>query len=228
MDYLKIVSLRPIQPCSALINNQVPSYSSLRSSQRRFDFGPKDHGQFMSFIGLSYAMSQGFIAKRVVAFSNGDSTTVLIICSLFLVRFSELQSDELPSPSPFLTPSNLICDSLRSSQGCGRLVAYRASSLYTVYVTFFFIIASLGTSNTVLTEAATRVSSDDAGGVFGALTAVESLAGMVGPVLGGYLSNAGEEVPIAFVVLVYLACACWVKVRFEAHFGGDTKKVKAA
>ena len=128
--------------------------------------------------------------------SRGDSTTVLVVCSLFL--------------------------------GCGRLVAYRASSLYTVYATFFFIISSLGTSNTVLTEAATRVSDEDAGGVFGALTAVEAAAGMVGPVLGGYLAGLGEEVPIGFVVLVYFLCACWVKARFENHFGilAEAKKMK--
>lgn len=164
------------------------------SLKRRFDFGPKDHGRFMSFIGLSYAASQGFIAKRVVSFSRGDSTTVLVVCSLFL--------------------------------GCGRLVAYRASSLYTVYATFFFIISSLGTSNTVLTEAATRVSDEDAGGVFGALTAVEAAAGMFGPVLGGYLAGLGEEVPIGFVVLIYLLCAFWVKARFESHFGRLAPKKK--
>ena len=27
--------------------------------KRKLDFGPREHGQFMSFIGLSYALSQG-------------------------------------------------------------------------------------------------------------------------------------------------------------------------
>jgi len=37
------------------------------SLRRRFNFGPKEHGIFMAFIGFSYAISQGFLAKYVIA-----------------------------------------------------------------------------------------------------------------------------------------------------------------
>ncbi len=38
------------------------------SIKARFDFGPKDHAQFMGLIGLTYALSQGFIAKPLVRY----------------------------------------------------------------------------------------------------------------------------------------------------------------
>jgi len=36
------------------------------SLKKRFQFTPTDHGRFMSFVGLTYALSQGFIAKWIV------------------------------------------------------------------------------------------------------------------------------------------------------------------
>ena len=36
------------------------------SIKTRFDFAPKDHAQFMGLIGLTYALSQGLIAKPLI------------------------------------------------------------------------------------------------------------------------------------------------------------------
>lgn len=156
------------------------------SLKKRFDFGPKDHGRFMSFIGLSYALSQGVIAKKIVRAANGNTTAVLAACALCL--------------------------------GCGRVIAYFTQSLAVVYCTFFFIICSLGCSNTIITAAVTKLSkSSEVGGVFGFLESVESLSGMVGPVLGGYLSSNFEYGPITFVVAVYLFVFFWIITQFKYH-----------
>ncbi|GMH71722.1 hypothetical protein TL16_g13215, partial [Triparma laevis f. inornata] len=170
------------------------------SLKRRFDFGPKDHGRFMSFIGLSYALSQGFIAKKIVRAANNNTTLVLAACALCL--------------------------------GCGRMIAYFTQSLIVVYCTFFFIICSLGCSNTIITAAVTKLSkSSEVGGVFGFLESVESLSGMVGPVLGGYLSSNFEYGSILFVVVVYLFVFVWILTQFKLHVAvladdAETKKKK--
>ena len=50
--------------------------------KRKFDFGPREHGQFMSFIGLSYTLSQGYLVKRVVGVCLTDPKhrpTILLV-----------------------------------------------------------------------------------------------------------------------------------------------------
>jgi len=49
------------------------------SLKSRFNFGPSDHARFMSFIGISYAFSQGFLAKRLVQFWGSDGKVYLIM-----------------------------------------------------------------------------------------------------------------------------------------------------
>jgi len=36
------------------------------SLKRRFNFGPKQHGKFMAFVGFAYAIAQGYVAKQVI------------------------------------------------------------------------------------------------------------------------------------------------------------------
>jgi MFS family permease len=52
------------------------------SLKSRFNFGPSDHARFMSFIGISYAFSQGFLAKRLVQFwgSDGKVSHYVLLC----------------------------------------------------------------------------------------------------------------------------------------------------
>lgn len=147
------------------------------SLKERFDFGPADHGKFMSFVGLTYAMSQGFVAK-------------------FLLRQFGSKT-----PASRVRVVMACCVSL----GMGRCVAFHTTSLVTVYIMFAFIVTSLGVVNTVLTADTSHLaSSDEIGGLFGILAAVESGAGMVGPVLGGALSYIDPiKAPLAAVVLLY-------------------------
>lgn len=55
------------------------------SLRRRFNFGPKEHGIFMAFIGFSYAVAQGFLAKYVITavrrrLSNTHKYLLMMCC----------------------------------------------------------------------------------------------------------------------------------------------------
>lgn len=129
------------------------------SLKTRFQFGPSDYGKFFSFIGLGFALSQGFLAGRLVRWF-GPKRRVLLI--------------------------QLCCVSL----GLGRWFAFQTQSLRAVYFLFSFIITALGVMNTIITADTSKIaSSDEIGGLVGLLDAVQSAAGMVGPMIGGILGQ---------------------------------------
>lgn len=55
----------------------------MASLKTRFDFSPFQYGLLMSWIGLIYAISQGFIAKRMILLLNND-TLLLLYCSVVM------------------------------------------------------------------------------------------------------------------------------------------------
>jgi hypothetical protein len=148
------------------------------SLKQRFDFGPSDHGKFMSFIGLTYALSQGFMAKFLLQRLGGNT-----------------------SPKHRVRMILGACFTL----GVGRYVAFQTESLLLVYIIFGMIIMALGLVNTVLTADTSHLaSSDEIGSLFGILAAVESASGMVGPILGGSLAYIHPvRAPMAAVVGLY-------------------------
>jgi len=145
------------------------------SLKRRFDFGPKDHGFFMSFIGLTYALAQGVVAKRVV---------------------------RPLSPKGRIRVIQLCCIAL----GAGRYFAFHTQSLPVVYCVFASIITALGVLNTILTaDTASLASPDEVGGLYGVLESVESVAGILGPIVGGSLAIIEPiRAPLAAVVFLYV------------------------
>uniref|UniRef100_A0A7S2ELQ3 Major facilitator superfamily (MFS) profile domain-containing protein n=1 Tax=Trieres chinensis TaxID=1514140 RepID=A0A7S2ELQ3_TRICV len=172
------------------------------SLKKRFDFGPSDHGKFMSFIGLTYALSQGLVAKKVVGLfgqTARDRVRLIQLCCLFL--------------------------------GAGRYFAFHTTSLASVYVMFAFVISSLGVLNTVLTADVSVIApSGEVGGLFGVLEAVESIAGMIGPMLGGALALVDPvSAPLLAVVGFYLIVFALTTLGYEryvlsGHAGDGVKK----
>uniref|UniRef100_A0A7S4T497 Major facilitator superfamily (MFS) profile domain-containing protein n=1 Tax=Ditylum brightwellii TaxID=49249 RepID=A0A7S4T497_9STRA len=158
------------------------------SLRNRFQFGPSDHGKFMSFIGLSYALSQGVVAKSVVLYTgNSPSARVRIVSCCCIIL------------------------------GLGRYVAFQTQSLFCVYVTFGFIITALGVINTILTADTSGIApSNEMGGLYGALEAVESAAGMIGPIVGGSLAYIDPvNAPLLAVVGLYLVIFALVQWGYE-------------
>ena len=147
------------------------------SLKSRFNFGPADHGKFMSFIGLTYALSQGFVARYILAKFGAnqprDRVRVLLVSCVAL--------------------------------GAGRYVAFHTSSIAVVYCMFACIVTGLGVVNTVLAADTSQLaSSREIVSVIGILAAVENGAGMLGPVLGGVLSYVHPiRAPLLAVVGLY-------------------------
>ena len=54
------------------------------SIKRRFDFQPADHAKFMGLIGLTYALSQGLVAKPMIRRAGKDPTKLLMLCIVVL------------------------------------------------------------------------------------------------------------------------------------------------
>lgn len=87
----------------------------------------------------------------------------------------------------------------------GRVFAMLTTSLVTVYAIMAFVIVALGVMNTAMSSACSHLAGvDQVGGLFGIMEAVESLAGLVGPALGGFLFRLGKNVPLISVVIIYL------------------------
>eukprot|EP01035_Chromulina_nebulosa_P016990 gene16990-22487_t len=90
--------------------------------------------------------------------------------------------------------------------GTGRVLAITSSSLVLVYLITAVVIVALGIVNTAISSACTTLAgADQVGGLFGVLEAVESLAGLIGPTLGGLLFALDDRLPIIVVVAVYMS-----------------------
>lgn len=144
----------------------------------RFNFGPADYGKFMSFIGLAYALSQGFLAKFLLETFGGNKSDkvrvrMILACCLIL--------------------------------GTGRYLAFQTHSLPIVYILFASIVTALGMVNTILAaDTSYLASTDEIGSLFGLLASVESGAGMIGPALGGALAYLHPiQAPLFSVVGLY-------------------------
>ena len=157
------------------------------SLKERFNFGPSDHGKFMSFIGLTYALSQS-LTKPINKLFQGN-TKILLVCSA-------------------------VC------LAGGRILAYLTTNLYVVYISFAFVICSLGVTNTVLTKLSGQIGDkSDLGGVIGGLQTVESVAGIVGPLYGGALYKfGGFGLPLAHVGVNYILVGIGALVFYERVF----------
>jgi len=169
------------------------------SLKQRFNFGPKDHGYFMSFVGLSYAFSLGYIAKYVISklSKRQQRPMVLVACCIIL--------------------------------GFGRCLAFMTERLLDIYIIFFVLIVALGIMNTIMNvDASDLVSSAQAGTLFGILESIESAAGIVGPILGGMLSLWKPLVaPLTAVVMCYVVVFClvlWGYDRFVLAAGVEIRE----
>ena len=160
------------------------------SLNERFDFGPKDYGRFISFIGLTYAVSQGFLAKALLKTFGGHTSRgrvrLLLSCCVIL--------------------------------GCGRYLAFQTSSLPVVYALFAGIVTCLGLINTMFSADTSQIAPpEELGSLFGVLAAVESAGGIVGPILGGALSRVHPvHAPLFSVLALYALVFCMVIMGYDS------------
>ena len=171
------------------------------SLRARFDFGPKDHAQFMGLIGLSYALSQGVVAKPLIRLAGKDVGALLLVCIVLL--------------------------------GASRPFVLYTSSVWVIYAMYVPMVIALGVMNTAITTACSGLaaaskggdatSKKDAesqlGGLFGVLESVESVAGMIGPALGGLLSHQHANATLSAVCCCYGLAFVLVLLFFNKHVG---------
>lgn len=143
------------------------------SLKNRFNFGPSDHAKFMSFIGITYAISQGFLAKRLVEIGgkNGKVNIIMICCAILGVgRFIAYSTNSL-------------------------FVVYITFG--------FIINALGTMNTVITADTGSIAPSDEIGAMFGILQAAESAAGIGGPFIGGVISRVGKDAPLFAVVGIY-------------------------
>ncbi|KAJ1431831.1 major facilitator superfamily domain-containing protein [Ochromonadaceae sp. CCMP2298] len=100
----------------------------------------------------------------------------------------------------------------------GRVAAMTTDSLYMVYFIMAAVIIALGVMNTAMASACTHLAGrDQVGGLYGVIDAFESLAGLVGPTLGGLLFKYNPLLPIAVVVLMYALVFVAVYLYYHKH-----------
>lgn len=119
------------------------------SLKMRFDFGPSDYGMYFSFVGLVYALSQGFIAGRLIRlFGDNRRIEVILLCCICLGvgRWFAFHSQ---------------------------------SQVFMYFFLFFTITALGVMNTVITADASKIVSSTELGSLLGMLDSVESGAGML-------------------------------------------------
>mmetsp|Transcript_33792 Transcript_33792/g.57383 ORF Transcript_33792/g.57383 Transcript_33792/m.57383 type:complete len:426 (+) Transcript_33792:1-1278(+) len=168
------------------------------SLKSRFNFGPSDHARFMSFIGITYAFSQGFLAKRLVQMWGKDGKTYVIMA---------------------------CCAALGAGR---YVAYYTDSLLVMYATFFFIINALGTMNTVITADTGAIAPSDEVGGLFGLLEAAQSAAGMIGPFIGGLISHyLGKDAPLVAVVAVYgflFAFVSWGYDRYIISVKSDTVK----
>jgi hypothetical protein len=168
------------------------------SLKGRFDFGPSDHARFMSFIGISYAFSQGFLAKRLVRLWGRDGRAYLIMACCAVLGAGRYVA--------YFTNSLVV--------------------MYATFMFVVNALGTMNT--VITADTGSIAPGDEIGALFGLLQAAESAAGIVGPFLGGVASKFGGDAPLFAAVGVYGGLFAFVSWGYDAYVvhpdGGDNSK----
>ena len=109
----------------------------------------------------------------------------------------------------------LLCIALL---GALRPFALLTPYLSVVYLLYMPAVLALGVMNTAITTACSGLADgDQLGGLFGVLESVESVAGVIGPALGGALSRSGEAATLGAVCSAYAIALVLVALLFRKH-----------
>jgi len=102
--------------------------------------------------------------------------------------------------------------------GLGRVIVMWTPYLSVVYAVMAVVIVSLGVVNTLISSSCSKLAgTDQVGGLFGVLEAMEGAGGLVGPTLGGLLHRLGPKYVLATVVLLYVVVFIAVFYLYRPH-----------
>lgn len=177
------------------ISNLASSYSPKTvntvwpaSLKARFSFGLSDHARFMAYIGITYAISQGFMAKRLVClFGKEGKVYVIMLCCAILGcgRYIAFYTNSL-------------------------------AVIYISFLFIINALGTLNT--VITADTGSIAPRDEVGSLFGILQAAESAAGMAGPLVGGMISRyLGDDAPLVTVVGVYGFSFAFTSYSYERY-----------
>ncbi|KAJ1462476.1 major facilitator superfamily domain-containing protein [Pelagophyceae sp. CCMP2097] len=162
-------------------------------------FGPSDTAKFLTFIGLGYAASQGAVARPLLGLADRTRNMPLLLIA--------------------------CCAAL----SLGRIAAFLSPTVPGIYVAYAPVIVALGVVNAAVTGAASSAAPpNERGGFIGILSAVESVCGIFGPVLGGVVSLFGPRHVLALVVVLYVAAGTLIAVFWQEHISAPKKAEEQA
>lgn len=137
----------------------------------------------------------------------------------------------LPRPNPSSPAGNTVSLALACvvSLGVGRPLALWTARIEVVYGAFVLMVMALGVLNTLISSAcASLADGEQLGGLFGVLDAVENLAGIFGPLLGGQLARLSPAAPLAVVVGCYAVNAALIAGWWASTLGVGAAAKKEA
>jgi len=165
------------------------------SLKARFDFGPKDHGIFMSFVGLVYALSQGFVAKAFLCRAGSERRTATL----------------------------LLCCAVIGGGRVVALHTSSLSVVYMMF--FLIVTALGIVDTVLTADAARLAVGSGFGKLFGVLEATKKGSGMVGPVLGGLIGKKfGTTMTLGTVIVCYMIVFGLVYFRYETYILATSKQ----
>ena len=147
---------------------------SAPSLRHRFDFGPAEYGRFFSFIGFCFVLSQ-YVGQFLLKRTCGDGND------------SERETKSTSSSSSrrkqiFVVALVII--------GLGRYLAFTTHHVWAMYGYYAVTVLATGVVSTIFSTDTSQVAAPgEAGAFFGVVAAIESGAGMVGPLVGGSLAQ---------------------------------------
>ena len=169
------------------------------SLKSRFAFGPQDHAKFMSFVGISYAFSQGVVAKFLVK-TWGRSGKV---------------------------PGIMLCCAILGAGRYIAYHTSRIEVVYATFFLIINALGTLNTILTA--DSGAIAPREEVGSLFGILQAAESGAGIIGPFIGGLVSRRfGTDATLLGVVFVYGALFLFVSSVYRNAVMGAQRHEKEA
>ena len=166
------------------------------SLKSRFNFGPSDHARFMSFIGISYAFSQGFLAKRLVQFCGQEGKVYLIMSCCAILGVGRYIA--------YFTESLFV--------------------MYTSFLFIINALGTMNT--VITADTGSIAPSHEIGALFGILSTAESAAGIMGPILGGLVSKLGKDVPLIAVIGLYGGLFAFVSWGYDYYITSKSNDLK--
>ena len=167
------------------------------SLKSRFAFGPQDHAKFMSFVGISYAFSQGVVAKFLVK-TWGRSGKV---------------------------PGIMLCCAILGAGRYIAYHTGRIEVVYATFFLIINALGTLNTILTA--DSGAIAPREEVGSLFGILQAAESGAGIIGPFIGGLVSRRfGTDATLLGVVFVYAVLFLFVSSVYKTAVMGAQRHAK--